>query len=122
MMRVEDAMAPDDKNPPLVSAQSPSYGRAQAEAANPAPIGPAQTVAVLNGLAAAEHEGERASRAAAHAAKDRGIAIGLRLEIAEHKGRAQALDEMIRALGGSSPREDEVPKTYTAEIEKAGSD
>lgn len=115
-------MAPDDKNPPLVSPQSPSYERARAEQAHPAPLGPAQTTALLNGLAAAEHEAERACRTAAHNSKDRGLAINMRLQIAEHKGRAQALDEMIRALGGSPPRDEEVPQTHSKEVERAGTD
>jgi uncharacterized protein (TIGR02284 family) len=115
-------MAPDDKDPPLVSPRSPSYERAREELANPSPPGEAQVVAMLNGLVEAEHEAERACREAAHAAKDRGLAIGLRLHIAEHAGRAQALSEMVTALGGSPPRADEVQPTHAAEVGRATSD
>lgn len=89
-------MAPVDKYPPLVTARSPSYQRARDELAKPSPPGDAAVVALVGRLVEAEHEAARATRAA-----------GLADAAAEHGARAQALGELISALGGSAPRPEE---------------
>ena len=92
-------MAPDDKNPPLVSPRSPSYERARAEQANPSPPGEAQVVAILNGLTALEVESARTSKAAAHAAKDRSLALTRRLLVYDRELRQGLWHEAVSFSG-----------------------